>query len=175
MAIHSHQRVIEFVERGCCCLRLRSCLRFVGQFGEHLRLVGAIAVVHAVVAGQVARGFAGGDDVVSGHAVLAVRQRDFFHCRAERLVDVERFADGGFDFAVEARAEMLADQAELQIRSSGLLTVCEYGGTGHIERGGIARVVAGDRFQQQRGIFGRAGRAGRSGRGCWRTRPGRSG
>ena len=49
--------------------------RFGLQLGQHRLLVGAVAVVDAVVAGQVAGGLAGGDDVVRGHRVLAVRQR----------------------------------------------------------------------------------------------------
>ena len=70
--------------------------------------------MHAVVAGQIARGFAGGDDVVRGHAVFGVRHRKFFDLRAERLVDSERLAHRRFDFGIQARAEMLADQAEPQ-------------------------------------------------------------
>ena len=67
----------------------------------------------AVVTGQVARRLAGGDDVVRGDGVLAVRQRNFVDRCAERFVDVERGANGGFDFAVEARAEVFADPADL--------------------------------------------------------------
>ena len=173
LAIHSHQRVIELVERRLVAGRLAvASLRRPAR--RAFSFVGAIAVVDAVVAGQIARGFAGGDDVVRGDAVLAVRQRNLFDRRAERFVNLNRFADGRFDFAVEPGAEMLADQAEPQSaeRLADRLRILRHG---HIERRGIARIVAGDRFQQQARHLRPCAPTGRSDRGCWRTRPGRSG
>ena len=84
----------------------------------------------AVVAGQVARRLAGGDDVVRGDAVLAVRQRNFVHRRAERLVHVERRAHGCFDFGIQARARNARGPSRFANPASGWFTVCEYGGTG---------------------------------------------
>ena len=85
-----------------------------GQLGQHFLFVGAIAVVHAVVAGQVARGFAGGDDVIGGHGIFGVRQRNLLDLGPQRLIDAHRLAHGRFDFGVEPRAKMFADQAQPQ-------------------------------------------------------------
>ncbi len=114
-AIHSHQRIVELVEPRLVAGRFQ-LLRSAAKLGEHLLLVRAMAEVHAVVAGQIARGFARRDDVVRGHAVLAVRQRNLVDLRAQRFVNLDRLAHRRFDFGVEPGAEMLAHQAEPQIR-----------------------------------------------------------
>ena len=100
----------------------RSCRLGLYSTGEWTDLVGAVAVMDAVVAGQIAGGLAGGDDVVGGHGVLAVRQRNLLDLRPERLVDAHRLADRRFDLGVQPFAEMLAHQPQPQ-PSSGCRTV----------------------------------------------------
>ena len=138
------------------------------------RLVGAIAVMDAVVAGQVAGGLAGGDHVIDGHGILAVRQRDLLHLGPQRLVHPDRLADRRFDLGVQPRAEMLADQADPQVfqRLAQRLAV---GRHGPIDRGAVVRIVPGQDFQQQGDVLDACRPWDRSGPGCWRRPPGRSG
>ena len=77
-------------------------IRFARGFGR------AMAVVDAVVAGQVARRLGRGHQVVGRDGVRAVRQRHLLDRRAQPLVDLERRADGLLDLGVEALAEVLA-------------------------------------------------------------------
>ena len=46
------------------------------------RLVRAMAEMNAIVAGQIAAGFAGGDHVIRGDSVFGVRQRHIHDRRA---------------------------------------------------------------------------------------------
>ena len=67
----------------------------------------------AVIAGQVARSFTRGDDVVVATAYL-LRGIESLHRGAQRLVNADRLADRRLDFAVEPLAEMLAHQPQPQ-------------------------------------------------------------
>ena len=71
-----------------------------------------MAVVDAVVAGQVARRLGRGHEVVGRDGVRAVRQRDFLDRRAQPFVDLQRGADRLLDLGVEALAEILAGHAD---------------------------------------------------------------
>ena len=61
--------------------------------------------MHAIVTGQVARCFRGGNQIVGGDRVLAVRQGDVFDRRALLLVNLQRFANALLDFGVESFAK----------------------------------------------------------------------
>ena len=174
-AIHAHQRRVEVVERRAASPAASSALPLGGQLGEHLRLVGAVAVVDAVVAGQVARRFARGDHVVRGDAVLAVRQRDLADLGAERLVDADR-----------RRARPLRLRASSPAAKCSRTTPSLQPGERLVDRSASSAAPAGRATSSRAGRARRSppaaaprlrpcGPAGRPGRGCWRTRPGRSG
>ena len=111
----------------------------------------AMAEVNAVVAGQVAGCLGRGDQIIRGDGVGAVRQRYFRDLRAHPLVDLQRLAHALFHFGIEALVEILAGHADGQ-RLDRLLDRRRVGGTGSIDAGAVAAVVAGDRFQQQGGV-----------------------
>ena len=144
------------------------------QIGQHLLLVGPIAVMHAVVAGQVARGLAGGDDVVDGHRVLAVRHREPRDLRAQRLVDANRLADRRVDLRIQPLAEMLANHAQPQAgqRLPHGLGIRRHGQI-HGSRVGRRRDRRGP--PRARPCLRPSGPAGRSGPDCWRRPPAHSG
>ena len=70
----------------------------------------------------------------------------------ELLVDLERRADGLLDFGIEPCAEVLARPRRSSAACTGCSSVCVYAGTGLIDAGAVAAVVAGDDFEQQGGV-----------------------
>jgi len=65
---------------------------------EESWIVGAEAVADAVIAGEIRRGFGGGDDVVGGDGVIGVGHADVDEFAAERFEE----RDAGFDFGADA-------------------------------------------------------------------------
>ena len=124
---------------------------FAARRGVHVdqavELLGPMSVVHAVVAGQVARRLARSDDVIGGHAVLGVRQRDVDDLGA-RAIDRRRppRARRPPTSASSPAAKCSRGQADPQ-SGQRLLERAAIVGNGPIDRRRIARVVAGDHFQ----------------------------
>ncbi len=146
-----------------------------GQLGEHFFLVGAMAVVHAVVAGQIARCLARGDDVIRGHAIFAVRQRNLVDLGPERFVDVA--PPRARPLRLRRRGPAPKCSRTRPSRKPGQRLANRLRVLGHrpIDRRRIHRIVAGDHFQAAAPRPRRCGPRGRSGRGCWQRPPGRSG
>ncbi len=88
--------------------------------------------------------------------MLAVRKRNLLHLRAERLVDFDCRPNRLFHLRVESCGKMLFGEADLQ---PGERLVHRRRVFRHrlVKRRRIARVVAGDRFEQKRGVFHRVG------------------
>ena len=163
------------------CARPRSSPAFSqlrslgGQLGEHLLFVGAMAVMHAVVAGQIARRLARRDDVIGRHAILGVRQRNLFDLGPQRLVNPDRLAHGRFDFGVRARRQNARGPGPAASPASGwptdlriLRAPADRPTSNRAGRGRRSLPAAAPRLRP-------CGPGGRSGRGCWRTPPARSG
>ena len=110
-----------------------------------------MAVVNAVKAGQVARRFRRGDDVVRRHREVTVRQRQFLHGCAQPLVDTKRFAQGLFHLAVQPLAEVLADDADRQ-GSKRLIQGLDIVRHRAVDAGAVARIVTRDHSEQQSDI-----------------------
>src|SRR5262245_29004992 len=73
-----------------------------------------VSVVDTVVPRQIARRFAGGDDVIDSHSVFRMRERDFLDLGSQRTVDVESRADCLFHLAVESADKVLSGNADLK-------------------------------------------------------------
>ena len=71
----------------------------------------AVAVAHAVVAGEVGTGFGGRDDVVAGHGVADVREAHFLERGAFGFHLLEHCLDGGLAFRVETFGEVFLRNA----------------------------------------------------------------
>ena len=125
------------------------------HLAEVLPAVGAAgSVPDAVVTGEVGRRLGHGDDVVGADAVFRVRrhlQRHVDQPGPVRLHGRCRLLDGGANLRVQSGGEVLPDQADLQTFDPSLQP-CRVVGHRLLDRGGVARVVAGDRPQQQGGI-----------------------
>ena len=82
------------------------------RLGEQLddvlhRLLGAMAEMHAVVAGEIARRLARGDHVIRGDAIFGVRQRHIDQLRAQLLIFLHRRIDGGLHLRIHAADEVV--------------------------------------------------------------------
>ncbi len=132
----------------------------------------SIAVVDAVVAGEVRRCLGRGDDVVRGEAVVRVRQRDFLDVRTGRLqwprrprgrerprpapcpsTKYSRGSASRRPFRYEAASSSPAGRFRSSSRHR------------HRRRGRVAFVATGDGVQEDGRIAGVAGERARSGRG----------
>jgi len=124
-------------------------------------LRGAIAVAHAVEAGQVGAGLGRGDDVVGRHRQLHVGQAHFHHLGTEGLVLLDGGLDGGHHGGVTAFAEELLGQADLEAGQGlgGSRGVQFPGVVLHraFQAGGILGVEAGHGVEQEAAILGGAG------------------
>ena len=117
-----------------------------------------MAVVDAVVAGEVAGGFGGGDDVVGGDAVLGVGQGNIDERGALLLVPLRRrLLHGGFDFRLHAFHAKYSLGRPMRRPLSGVFSSRQIIGHGLGPAGGIPRVVAGDHLQEQCGVLDRQG------------------
>ncbi len=139
------------------------------HLGQVFVLRRAMAETHAVEAAQVGAGLGGGDDVVGRNGEFGQRQRDVHQGGAQALDRLEGVAHGGFDIGGQARAEVLARQADAQAferlrgggAGQGLIERGDIVGHGALHAGGVARVEAGHRGEQggavPRGLRHRAG------------------
>ncbi len=114
------------------------------QLGEVALDVGAQAVAHAVVAGQVRARLRGSDEVVAGHPVLdRARQRRLADLGAELLGQadrgVHRLGDAGLDALGLVQLLRDADADALEVLARG-----QRDRLGQLDRGRVLRVVAGD-------------------------------
>ena len=130
--------------------------------GGHLRQtaagLGAIAILNAVVAGQVGAGLRRGDHVVGGDAVVEAGAAQLHQLAAQGLQLLGRGQHRRLHLGIQARRlEALADQTHLQARHRLL-----QGGPviGHrcLEAGGIAAIRPGDHLQQLGCISHRTGK-----------------
>ena len=114
---------------------------------------GAVAVAHAVEAGEVRRGLGGGDDVVNSDRVLRVGQRDGDEFGPELFAEL----DGGLDFFADALVhaidEILGGDAELHAFQVTAEIRGEILGR-DIERGGVVRVFSGNGVEDRGAIAG---------------------
>src|ERR1700722_6283086 len=107
-----------------------------------------MAVVHAIVAGQVARRLRGCDEIIGRDRVRGAGQRNFTHRSAKSLVNLESSADGLLNLHIEPFTEVLARNADGQ-RLYRFVHCLAVRGNGFVDAGAVARVVASDGFQQQ--------------------------
>ena len=108
---------------------------------------GAVSVANAVESGQVGRSLRGGDDVISGHGVFGIRQRNLNGFRTE----IRQLFDRGFDeflhFWVQAFGEIFFGQSDfhsLHIPADGGGVIRNVFG----ETGGVAVAGSGDGLQK---------------------------
>ena len=118
--------------------------------------LGPVSIVSSVVASQIARRLAGGDEVVRGNAGIGVRHVDVDDRRPGCPEGGKRLLDGMGHLGVETGPEVRrhpADPHPLQRP----LEIGAVGGDGEVERGGVAGIVAGDRLEKERTVGGGAG------------------
>ena len=98
------------------------------------------AVTDAVEPREIGRGLGGGDDVISGHRVIRVRQGNFHDLRAEFLKLFHGGVHGGFHFRVKTADHVFLRQTEFQAFD---VAVKRGGVIRHRLRhaGGIARIM----------------------------------
>jgi len=114
---------------------------------------GAVAVVDAIVAGEIAGGFGGGNDVIGGDAILGVRERDIDKGCALGFVPLDGGLDRGFDFRVHAfDVEEFLGESDAEALQRGV-EIGEIIGGGFGPAGGIAGIVAGDDLKEEGGVF----------------------
>ncbi len=133
-----------------------SCPRLRVEVAQPFRVLGAVAVADAVVAGEVGRGLCGRDDVVGRQRVAGMWQRHLPELRAEPLVRLRRRFHRGPDLGVHAVDEVLARHADAH-SGHARLEICVVVGRVELRGGGVARVVPGDDLQQRRHVAHRPG------------------
>ena len=112
-----------------------------------------MAVVDSIVAGEVTGGFARGDDIVRGDAVLGVREGHIDKRCALGFVPLDGVLDGGFDFRVHAfDVEKFLRESDAEAFERGV-EIGEIIGGGFGPACGIAGVVAGDHLEEEGGVF----------------------
>ncbi|KAG0773722.1 hypothetical protein G6F22_014635 [Rhizopus arrhizus] len=151
--------------------------RAADHLGEIAVLLGTVAVAHAVVAGQVAGRFRGGDDVVSGNGQFGARQRHRHAHGAQRF----ELGQGGFHrgghVGGQAGAEILLRHADAQALQGlaaggvkcglGRIEVAADaarfvdGGVALFQAGGVARIEAADDIQQFKQVAAAGGQRAR--------------
>ncbi|MCY1532729.1 hypothetical protein D9M68_680170 [compost metagenome] len=138
--------------------------RAADHFVQVAVLGGAVAVAHAVVAGQVAGRFGGGDHVVGGDGQLGARQRDRHAHGAQRFELGQRGFDRGGHVRRQAGAEIFLGHADAQalerLAAGGVETALRgveaaadpagfvHGIVALLQAGGVARVEAADDVQE---------------------------
>ena len=110
-----------------------------------------VAVADAVVAREVRRTLARGDQVVGGQGVGGVWQRDLADRGAEPLETVDRRADRGGDAGLDPLAERLGDHPDPQPFDPTLEGV-GVGRDRHVQGRRIAWVVAGEHLEHRRRV-----------------------
>ena len=109
-----------------------------------------MAEAHAVVAGEVARRLGRSDQVVGGQAVAERRHLDVDDLGAGVAQRVERFLEPGGD--IRARAlRQVGDASDAESGDAHVELAGDLEGA-LADRGRVHRVVAGDRFEHQRGV-----------------------
>jgi hypothetical protein len=116
---------------------------------------------HAVVAGEVARGLDGGDGVVRGEREFGVLERHVLDVRAEVAGEGDRRVDGGAHGRRDVVAEVLlwapdahaAERPAVLERTAGRAEPVDL----EVGRGRVARVAAGDHFEERRRVVHRTG------------------
>ena len=103
--------------------------------------LGAEAVAHAVVAGEVRRRLRRRDQVVRAERVVGGRQRDVVDLRAERRQPVDRGADGVLHARLHAVAERSFDHADPE-PGDAVLDVVQVVRHRSVKAGGVPRVLA---------------------------------
>ena len=83
--------------------------------------------------------------------MFGVRQRNVLDDRALGLEDSDGFADGQFDFGVEAFAEKFAHDPDPEVLG-GVVEVGQVVGNEFVDAGGVLRVVAGHYAEHQGGV-----------------------
>ena len=119
-------------------------------------MLAAVAVAHAVVAGQVGGGLGRRDDVVGGDGQVTVGQADFHQGGAQGLQFLQRLFDAGRGGGIQARAEVFPRQSYAQ----ALQAVLQPGAVvlgGYLRGGGVLRVMAGHAIEQQGAVLGGVG------------------
>src|SRR5262249_30675706 len=123
---------------------------------SHFAVARAEAVAHAVVAGEVGRGLGGGDQVIRGNGVFSMRQGDVDDLAAGGAQLFDSRFHGGPNFFVEAFAEVLLGNTNLQA-AHRLLDFLLVVGDRNIGGGGVERVASGNVAQNNSGILHRPG------------------
>ena len=118
--------------------------------------LGPVTIVSSVVASQIARRLAGSDEVVGGDAGIGVRHVDVDDRRPGCPEGGKRLLDGMGHLRVETGPEVRRHPADPHPFQRPL-EIAAVGRDGEVERGGVAGIVAGDRFEHQRAVGGGTG------------------